>query len=72
MRPLALFLCALAGAILVQAFIRMLIAPGRLTATARRGEPGQEIGDWENEGGSLAAGSLAAGSLAVGSEGGVG
>jgi hypothetical protein len=67
MRPLALFLCALAGAILVQAFIRILIAPGRLTATARRGEPGQEIGDWENEGGSLAVGSLA-----VGSEGGVG
>jgi len=62
MRPLILFLCALAGAVLVQAFIRMLVAPGRRTGTARRGEPGQEIGDWENEGGSVAVGSLAVGS----------
>jgi hypothetical protein len=76
MRRLALFLCALAVAVVVQAFIRMLVAPGRRTATARRGESGPEIGDWENEGGSLAAGSLAAGSLAVSSrhdsEGGAG
>ena len=54
MRRLALFLCALAGAVLVQAFIRMVVAPGRRTATAGRDESGQEIGDWENEGGSLA------------------
>jgi hypothetical protein len=62
MRPLALFLCALAGAVLVQAFIRPLVSSGRRTAKGRRDEPGQEIGDWENEGGSLAPGSLAIGS----------
>ena len=67
MRRLALFLCALAGAVLVQAFIRMLVAPRRRTATARRDESGQEIGDWENEGGSLAVSSLAVSSLGAGS-----
>jgi hypothetical protein len=67
MRRLALFLCALAGAVLVQAFIRMVVAPGRRTATAGRDESGQEIGDWENEGGSLAVSSLGAGSLGAGS-----
>jgi hypothetical protein len=40
----------------------MVVAPGRRTATAGRDESGQEIGDWENEGGSLAPGSLAIGS----------
>jgi hypothetical protein len=63
MLPLIL-LCALAGAILAQAFIRMLIAPGRTwvaatgrstgRAASRSVDPAQEIDDWENEGGSLA------------------
>lgn len=57
MLPLILFLCALAGAVLVQAFIRMLVAPRRRTASSHRVEAAEAIGDWENEGGSLAVGS---------------
>ena len=60
MLPLILFLCALAGAVLVQAFIRKLVAPGRTWVAARRpaasarpAEPAGEIGGWENEGGAL-------------------
>jgi hypothetical protein len=63
MAPLVLFLCALAGAVLVQAFIRMLaapsgrrVAPTRCAAPASRVPPGPDIGDWENEGGSIAVG----------------
>lgn len=57
MFPLILFLCALAGAVLVQAFIRILIAPRRRAASARSTESRQQLGDWENEGGALAVGS---------------
>jgi len=36
MIPLILFLFALAGAVLLQAFIRMLLAPGRSRVAAMR------------------------------------
>jgi hypothetical protein len=77
MFPLILLLCALAGAVIGQAFIRMLAAPSglrvvaertpavlvrkrvastELSAKARRAELRHEIGDWENEGGSVMVG----------------
>lgn len=41
MTPLILFLFALAGAVLLQAFIRMLLAPGRSRVTAIGRSAGQ-------------------------------
>lgn len=63
MVPLMLYGCALAGAVLLQAFIRMLRAPGRTRAATTRaaGEHSAGLidgtGRWESEGGSLASGS---------------
>jgi hypothetical protein len=61
MHPLMLFLCALAGAVLIQASMRMLTVRAEQpvastpAASVRRPVPGQAIGDWENGCGSLAA-----------------
>jgi hypothetical protein len=41
MTPLILFLFALAGAVVLQAFIRMLLAPGRSRAAAMRRSAGE-------------------------------
>jgi hypothetical protein len=68
MSPLILLMLALVGAVLVQAFIRVVVAPrhrwvavgrpriamARRTANAGRVERSAEIGEWENEGGSVA------------------
>jgi hypothetical protein len=61
MFPLVLFWCALAGAVLAAAYIRLLLSQRRprvptewIAAIAMPAEPGQGVGDWENEGGSLA------------------
>ena len=69
MFPLTLLMCALLGAVLVQAVIRTRMAPARRwvsvgkpriamarrNARASRIDPPQ-IGAWENEGGSVAPG----------------
>jgi hypothetical protein len=63
MVPLMLYVCALAGAVLLQAFIRMLRAPSRTMVAATTRAAGEHsaglidgTGRWENEGGSLASG----------------
>jgi hypothetical protein len=70
MLPLILLSCALVGVLLIQAGTRLFSAarsmPVGLSPTnvasigrtiARRVEPGEAIGDWENEGGLVAIGS---------------